>query len=70
MRRAAQSDGGGTRTWDMAGLAREESADPRQLKSLLAPYPSEAMTCWPVSARVGNVKKNDPSLIDPIVANR
>jgi len=28
------------------------------------------MTCWPVSARVGNVKKNDPSLIDPIVANR
>jgi uncharacterized protein YjbI with pentapeptide repeats len=21
------------------------------------------MTCWPVSARVGNVKNNDPSLI-------
>jgi putative SOS response-associated peptidase YedK len=28
--------------------------------------PSEAMTCWPVSARVGNVKNNDPSVIEPI----
>jgi hypothetical protein len=24
------------------------------------------MTCWPVSARVGNVKNNDPSLIESI----
>ena len=24
------------------------------------------MTCWPVSARVGNVKNNDPSLIEPL----
>jgi len=24
------------------------------------------MTCWLVSARVGNVKNNDPSLIEPI----
>ena len=41
----------------------EEQPDPPQLKSLLAPYPSEAMTCWPVSPRVGSVKNNDPSLI-------
>jgi hypothetical protein len=27
------------------------------------------MTCWPASARVGNVKTNDASLIEPIVAN-
>ena len=46
----------------------EEPADPHQLKALLTPYPSEAMPCWPVSARVGNVKNNDPSLIGPIVA--
>ena len=26
------------------------------------------MTCWPVSTRVGNVKNNDPSLIEPIAA--
>jgi hypothetical protein len=44
----------------------EEPADPRQLKALLAPYPSEEMTCWPVSARVGNVKNNDLTLIEPL----
>src|SRR6516164_7937440 len=33
----------------------EEPADRAQLKSLLAPYPSEGMICWPVSTRVGNV---------------
>jgi len=26
------------------------------------------MTCWPVSPRVGNVKNNDPSLIELIAA--
>jgi putative SOS response-associated peptidase YedK len=46
----------------------EEPADPSRLKALLAPYPSEEMMCWPVSARVGNVKNNDPSLIEPITA--
>jgi hypothetical protein len=30
----------------------------------------EEMTCWPVSARVGNVKNDDPSLIDPITIAR
>ena len=46
----------------------EEPAEPAQLKALLAPYPSAEMACWPVSARVGSVKNNDPSLIDPIAA--
>jgi len=26
------------------------------------------MICWPVSARVGNVKNNDSSLIEPVAA--
>jgi putative SOS response-associated peptidase YedK len=47
----------------------EESTEPAQLKAMLAPYPSAGMTCWPVSARVGNVKNNDPSLIEPIAVN-
>jgi hypothetical protein len=51
---------------DLAGLARTASADGTQLKAMLAPYPSEEMTCWPVSPRVGNVKNNDPSLVEPI----
>jgi putative SOS response-associated peptidase YedK len=54
----------GPKTW-RAWLG-EEPAEPRQLKALLAPYPSGGMTYWPVSPRVGNVKNNDPSLIEPI----
>jgi putative SOS response-associated peptidase YedK len=46
----------------------EEPADASELKALLAPFVSEEMTCWPVNARVGNVKYNDPSLIEPIAA--
>ena len=45
----------------------EEPADEAQLKSFLASYPSDQMVCWPASPRVGNVKNNDPSLIEPIV---
>ena len=48
------------------GWLGEEPAEPAQLKAMLAPYPSAEMTCWPVSPRVGNVKNNDPSLIEPI----
>ena len=44
----------------------EEPAEAPQLKALLAPYPSEEMVAWPVNPRVGNVKNNDLSLIEPI----
>jgi putative SOS response-associated peptidase YedK len=37
-----------------------------QLKSLLAPYPADEMMFWPVSPRVGSVKNNDASLIEPV----
>jgi putative SOS response-associated peptidase YedK len=46
----------------------EEPADAPHLKALLAPYQSEEMVAWPVSPRVGNVKNNDPSLIEPVSA--
>jgi putative SOS response-associated peptidase YedK len=46
----------------------EEEADTRQLKALLAPYPAKGMTMRPVSQRVGYVKNNDPTLIEPIAA--
>jgi putative SOS response-associated peptidase YedK len=45
----------------------EEPAEEARLKSLLAPYPSADMICWPVNARVGSVKNNDPGLVDPVV---
>ena len=46
----------------------EEPADEARLKSLLALSPSDDMVCRPVSARVGNVKNTDPSLIEPLPA--
>jgi putative SOS response-associated peptidase YedK len=46
----------------------EEPATVPDLKAMLAPYPSDGMICWPISPRVGNVKNNDPTLIEPIAA--
>jgi putative SOS response-associated peptidase YedK len=46
----------------------EQPADVPHLKTLLAPYPSDGMIAWPVSARVGNVRNNDSSLIEPVAA--
>ena len=57
----------GPDTWPL--WLGEEPAEPRQLEGLLAPYPSEGMTCWPVSARAGNVKNNDPSLIERVASS-
>jgi putative SOS response-associated peptidase YedK len=44
----------------------EDAVEAEQLKAVLRPYPAEDMTMWPVSARVGNVKNNDPSLIEQV----
>jgi hypothetical protein len=44
----------------------EEPAEPDQLKSILVPY-AVPMVAWPVTARVGNVKNNDATLIEPIM---
>jgi putative SOS response-associated peptidase YedK len=44
----------------------EAPASPARLKALLVPYPPDDMVIWPVDGRVGNVKNNDPSLIEPI----
>src|SRR6516162_8118630 len=40
----------------------EEPADASAVKALLAPLPSDEMTSWAVSPRVGNVRNNDSSL--------
>ena len=46
----------------------EEPTDEPQLKAPLTPYPADDMICWPVSARVGNVRNNDADLIEPLAA--
>jgi putative SOS response-associated peptidase YedK len=33
---------------------------------LLRPFPAEKMLAWPVSGRVGNVRNNNPELLEPI----
>ena len=44
----------------------EEPAELAPIKALLVPYPSDEMIAWPVGARVGNVRNNDSSLIEPV----
>ena len=46
----------------------KEPAEPAELKGLLSPFPSDEMTCWPVSPWVGKVRNHDPSLIELIAA--
>jgi len=43
-----------------------EPGDPaRPPADLLRPFPAEQMCAWPVSDRVGNVRNNDPRLLEP-----
>jgi putative SOS response-associated peptidase YedK len=44
----------------------EQPAELAKVKALLVPYPSDDMIAWPVSPRVGDVKNNDPGLVEPI----
>jgi hypothetical protein len=55
-------------TRSLAGLARGGAGRSSALKALLAPFLSDEMICWPVNARVGDVKNNDASLIESIDA--
>jgi putative SOS response-associated peptidase YedK len=42
-----------------------DAGDPaRPAVDLLRPYPAEKMLAWPVSDRVGNVRNNDPALLE------
>ncbi|HTT80789.1 MAG TPA: SOS response-associated peptidase [Stellaceae bacterium] len=41
----------------------EDDATRDELLALLRPYPAELMRAYPVAARVGNVRNNDPDLL-------
>jgi putative SOS response-associated peptidase YedK len=41
-------------------------ADPRELKTLLAPYPADAMKSFPVSEKVNSAMVDEPELVEPI----
>ena len=46
----------------------EDRVGDDELLGLLRPYPAEAMRAYPVAARVGNVRNNDPELLAPLAA--
>jgi len=44
-----------------------DAGDPvRPPVDLLRPYRAERMVAWPVSDCVGNVRNNDPALLEPL----
>jgi putative SOS response-associated peptidase YedK len=44
-----------------------EEGDPeRPPLDLLRPFPAEHMKAWPVASRVGNVRNDDPQLLEPV----
>ncbi len=66
MRRAPQPDARGAEAGRLAAVARRTARRAAAAQALLAPYLTEGMIAWPVSPRVGNVKNNDPGLVEPI----
>ena len=54
-------------TWPLLWLGEERAALP-QLKALLAPYPAEEMTCWPVkhARRQRQKQRREPDRADCI----
>jgi putative SOS response-associated peptidase YedK len=51
-------------TW--ATWLGETGATAEQLLDLCRPFPSDRMTSWAVSPRVGNVKNDDAGLVEPL----
>lgn len=45
----------------------EQPARRAAIEGAVRSYPSDDMICSPVSAHVGSVKNNDPSLIEPML---
>jgi putative SOS response-associated peptidase YedK len=44
----------------------EEEASPQELCALLRAYPAELMRAYPIGPAVGNVKNDEPGLLDPL----
>src|SRR5207302_342900 len=44
----------------------EEEVGPKQLFALLQPYPAELMRAYPIGPAIGNVKNDEPGLLDQL----
>jgi putative SOS response-associated peptidase YedK len=46
----------------------EAGATPGEVLSLLIPYPAELMRAYPIGKAVGNVKNDEPGLLERLAA--
>lgn len=53
---------------DHARWLGEQPASNDELQAMLQPFPAERMMAFKIGSRIGNVKDNDPALIEPLVA--
>jgi len=44
----------------------ETEASPDELLALLIPYPAELMRVYPIAKAVGNVRNDEPALLEPL----
>ncbi len=44
----------------------DTSGNPAIAQALLAPYPAERMSAYPISRRINNVKNDDPACLEPL----
>ena len=51
---------------DYAAWLGEKPAEPAELLTMLKPYPAAEMEAIPIGRRIGNVKFDDPALIEPV----
>jgi len=51
---------------DYAAWLGEKLAETAELLAMLKPYPADHMEAIPIGRRIGNVKFDDPSLIEPV----
>jgi putative SOS response-associated peptidase YedK len=54
----------GPQVWP--AMVGRETGRPSTSEGLALSVSAEEMACWPVSTRAGNVKNNDPNLIEPV----
>lgn len=54
---------------DFAAWLDPANSDSASLLSLLRPYPSELMRCWPVSTRVNSPRFDDPACIEQVASS-
>jgi hypothetical protein len=62
--RTPHPDGKQTLYWDES--LGERAVSNSALRAILKPFPAKQMECFEISTRIGNVKYDEPSLMEPV----